>query len=285
MTNVGQRTETPDMSEDMADLFARLTQIPADCVIGVQAGGLLEDGVRLRVPLRAGDEVVRSFAPAVLADAACGFAVARCFSVGVSGPTIELRLDHAGQPSPQARWMIAESQVRFERGESVFLTAEVSDDTGRPLAFAQGHFVVLGSPVGSEGTDRLPVLDREDLVRALSDAVSRENPDPATWTVPTDLVFSNPRWQVHGGMLMGLGELAQRRLQRAEGAGVALAAEPQPLRITCEYLRPVPIDGADLTCRTEYTRRGRRFRGLRTELVRADGRVAAEVSGLWTSQT
>lgn len=284
MTNVGQRTETEDMSEELADLFERLAQIPADSVIGIQGAGLLEDGVRLRAPIRHGDTVLRSFAPAVLADAACGFAVARCFSVGVSGPTIELRLDHAGEPSPHARWMVAESQVRFERGESVFLTAEVSDDTGRPLAFAQGHFVVLGSPIGDGDSDRLPPLVREELVRALWDAVSRESPEASTWTVPADLVFSNPRGQVHGGMLMGLGELAQRRLQQADGGGVTLEAEPQPLRITCEYLRPVPIDGADLTCRTEYTRRGRRFRGLRTELVRADGRVAAEVSGLWTTQ-
>lgn len=284
MTNVGQRIETSDMSGEMADLFTRLTQIPADCVIGVQGGGLLADGVRLRVPIRPADDVVRSFAPAVLADAACGFAVARCFGGGVSGPTIELRLDHAGEPSPQARWLIAESQVRFERGESVFLTAEVTDDTGRPVAFAQGHFVVLGSPVDPAEMERLPTLVREDLIRALRDAVSGESADSNTWTVPTDLVFSNPRQQVHGGMLMGLGELAQRRVQRTEEGGVALAARPQPLRITCEYLRPVPIDGADLIFRTEYTRRGRRFRGLRTEVVRADGRVAAEVSGLWTTQ-
>jgi acyl-coenzyme A thioesterase PaaI-like protein len=281
MTNVGQQTETVDVPGEMAELFERLSQIPADRVIGIEGGDLLRDGVRLRAPIRHGDAVVRSFATAVLADAACGFAVARCFTVGVSGPTIELRVDHAGEPSPQARWMIAESQVRFELGESVFLTAEVSDDTGRPLAFAQGHFVVLGSPVGAQEMDRLPALGREDLSRALRDAVSRESPESSTWTVPTDLVFSNPRWQVHGGMLMGLGELAQRRLLRADGGGEAL--EPRPLRITCEYLRPVPVDGADLTCRSEYTRRGKRFRGLRTELVRADGRVAAEVSGLWTS--
>jgi hypothetical protein len=194
-------------------------------------------------------------------------------------------VDHAGEPSPQARWIIAESQVRFELNESCFLTAELTDDTGRPLAFVQGHFVVLGSPVGAQEMERLPVLGREDLVRALHDAVSRESAEADTWTVPTDLVFSNPRLQVHGGMMMGLGELAQRRLQRADGGNVALEAEPRPLRITCEYLRPVPIDGASVSFRTEYTRRGRRFRGLRTEVVRADGRVAAEISGLWTTRS
>jgi acyl-coenzyme A thioesterase PaaI-like protein len=51
-----------------------------------------------------------------------------------------------------------------------------------------------------------------------------------------------------------------------------------------DYLRPAICDGTALRFRTEYVRRGKRFATLRTEVVRADGRVAEAATGLWSTE-
>lgn len=56
-----------------------------------------------------------------------------------------------------------------------------------------------------------------------------------------------------------------------------------PLTVQAQYLLPAPAQGAELTCRTSYVRRGRAFSTVRTELVRPDGRIATLVTGLWSA--
>jgi acyl-coenzyme A thioesterase PaaI-like protein len=261
-------------------VFERMGRIPADSSFGVQVSDLLADGVRLRAPVPADPDVLTPVALCVLVDASCGCAMAQAQGGGLSGPTIELRIDHAATPAPGATWLTAESTLRFHAGGATYLTARVADNTGQLLAMAQGHFVML-APDADPG-EPLPSRPRPGTADVLA-ALNSAGTDPANWDVPAVWQLSNPRGQVHGGVLMGIAQLAQRRMQLTDlSNGVSGGTAPRPLSITAEYLRPALADGGQLHCRTEYARRGRRFRTLRTDLVRPDGRVATTVTGLWS---
>jgi len=262
-------------------------------------------------------------ATGVLADTAGGVALSAYNGRGHGGPTIELRLDHVAPPAQDAGALIATARVLHEAGGAAYVTAEVRDDTDRIVARATGHYLLLSrgsQPVaalpapagnapagngagtnasgsngagtnasGSNGAgtngsvgygagelDGFAPGSADELFRALGPAGG----DPAVWSLAAAERLANGRGDVHGGILLAIGQLAQQRFQLADSAGMA---RPRPLSTQAEYLRPVPADGAELTCRTEYVRRGRAFRTVRCQLVRSDGRVAAVVSGLWSS--
>jgi len=252
-------------------------------------------------------------ATGVLADTAGGVALSAYNGRGHGGPTIELRLDHVAPPAQDAGALIATARVLHEAGGAAYVTAEVTDDTDRMVARATGHYLLLSrgsQPVaalpapagnapagngagtnasGSNGAgtngsvgygagelDGFAPGSADELFRALGPAGG----DPAVWSLAAAERLANGRGDVHGGILLAIGQLAQQRFQLADSAGMA---RPRPLSTQAEYLRPVPADGAELTCRTEYVRRGRAFRTVRCQLVRSDGRVAAVVSGLWSS--
>jgi uncharacterized protein (TIGR00369 family) len=261
-------------------LFDRMSTVQVDGSLGIEVLELLPDGARLRLPIPRGsalaEEVGGIVALTVLADAAGGCAMARAQGAGLSGPTIELRVDHALPHSDRARWMVAESRMHYLVGDAGYVTVEIREETGQPLARAQGHFVMLPPDAASWPEPDGVVLKRPDeLLAALAPGAGT----PAEWPVSAIRQLANPRGQVHGGVLMAIGQLAQRRLQRAD---LDEPAALLPLSVGVEYLRPASADGSELLCRTEYVRRGRRFRTLRTELVRPDGRIAAIATGLWS---
>lgn len=266
-------------------LAARLALVPVDGSLGIRVDGVAEGGVRLSAPIPrwpGRPDLGLTVAVSVLADAACGCATGQAQGGGMSGPTIELRVDHAEVPTPGARRIVAEAAVRHVAGGAGYLTAEVGDDTGRLLARAQGHFVML--PPGAEPEQPMangPAASSPDeLLKVLAGdpGRARNGAEPGRWEVPATPALSNPRNQVHGGVLMSIGSLAQRRAQLTD---VSSAGTLRPLSVTADYLRPAPVDGAALVCRTDYVRRGRRYRTLRTEIVRPDQRVATVVTGLW----
>jgi hypothetical protein len=67
---------------------------------------------------------------------------------------------------------------------------------------------------------------------------------------------------------------------RLAGSVPLREGRPDPVAVTA--LMCVLTDSS-LTCRSEYTRHGRRFATLRTELARPDGRLAGIATGLWSS--
>ncbi|HEY4005650.1 MAG TPA: acyl-CoA thioesterase domain-containing protein [Pseudonocardia sp.] len=272
-------------------LFDQVSTSPVDGCLALRLEELLPSGVRLRAPIPRGPgsagDVGIAVGLSVICDAAGGWATALAQGSELSGPTIELRVDHAWPPADDARWMIAESRLRHTVGEAASITVDVVDEQGRELAHAQGHFVLDTPGAGAQPQEWATfdgvVLDRPDeLLAALA---GRPEADPDKWTVTATPQLANPRGQVHGGVLMAIGQLAQRRAQvewvpRVKG-NVERAA-PSPLSIQVDYLRPAMADGSELSCDTEYLRNGRRFRTLHTELTRQDGRVAATVTGLWS---
>jgi acyl-coenzyme A thioesterase PaaI-like protein len=203
----------------------------------------------------------------------------------VSGPTVELRVDLAAEPATQARWLFGQGSLRYLGSGGALLGAEVTDDTSRSIAVASAWFVAL--PSGSEPAPPISgCAGQFDGPGSLLAALAAGRPrsagpgDDGRWEVSAAPAMSNPRDQVHGGVLLAIGRRAQWHAQHTD---VADAGALRPLSLTAEYLRPVPADGAAVSCRSSYVRRGRAFRTLRTELLRADGKVAATVTGLWTS--
>lgn len=271
----------------------RLVEAPVEGQLGMSVDEMSPAGVRTRMPIPVGELAEAggglAVATSVLADTAAGIA----FSAhrGHGGPTIELRLDHVSAPTEQARWLIAEASVLHEVAGAAYLAATVRDDTGQEVARATGHFLLTRGSLGA-GPPPLPDSSAvespelggpaartlpgraDELFRALA-----PGGDPADWVLSASEWLANARYDVHGGVLLAIGQLAQHRFQEADGAALALT----PLRIETDYLRPVPVDGGELRCRTAYVRRGRAFRSVRSELIRADGQLATVVNGLWSS--
>ncbi|MBO0873286.1 MAG: PaaI family thioesterase [Pseudonocardia sp.] len=288
----GLDTTGRTVAEQVTD---RLRSTPVEGGLGLRVSELRADGCRMWLPippvepdLDGRQEAVGvAVALDVLADTAGGVAVSICVGKGLGSPTIELRIDHVAPPAEDAGWMVADSTVPHVAAGAGYATGLVHDDTGRLLARAHGHYVET-TPETSIG--ELPPSDRPgstfpsigprggpgELLAALAPSAD----DPADWSLPADSALANPRGHVQGGVLMTLGQLAQRRVQ---AANLSHAVAPRPLSLQAEYLRPAPIDGTPLRCRTRYVRHGRRFRTLRSELVRADGRIATIVTGLWAS--
>jgi len=268
----------------------RLVEAPVEGQLGMSVDEMSPAGVRTRMPIPVGELAEAGggleVATSVLADTAAGVALSAY--QGHGGPTIELRLDHVAAPTERARWLIAEASVRHEVAGAAYLAAMVRDDTGSEVARATGHFLLAR---GSRGVAPPPLPNSSSVApsehggpatKTMSDGLFRAlvpGADPADWALPASEWLANARYDVHGGVLLAIGQLAQRRIQEADGTG----AELTPLRIETDYLRPVPADGGELRCRTAYVRRGRSFCTLRSELARADGKLAAVVNGLWSS--
>jgi acyl-coenzyme A thioesterase PaaI-like protein len=267
----------------------RLVEAPVERQLGMSVDEMSPAGVRTRMPIPVGELAGagggREVATSVLADTAAGLALSAY--QGHGGPTIELRLDHVAAPAERARWLIAEAAVLHEVAGAAYLAAVVCDDTGQEVARATGHFVLAR---GSRGVASPPLShssagepsERGGPASEMTDGLFRAlapGADPADWVLPASEWLANARYDVHGGVLLAIGQLAQRRFQEADDASAALTA----LRIETDYLRPVPADGGELRCRTGYVRRGRSFCTLRSELARADGQLAAVVNGLWSS--
>jgi acyl-coenzyme A thioesterase PaaI-like protein len=267
----------------------QLVEAPVEGQLGMSVDELSPAGVRTRMPIPVGELAEAGggleVATSVLADTAAGVALSAY--QGHGGPTIELRLDHVAAPAEQARWLIAEAAVLHEAAGAAYLAAVVRDDTGQEVARAAGHFVLAR---GSRGGASPPLpnssagepAERGGPASEMTDGLFRTlapGGDPADWVLSASEWLANARYDVHGGVLLAIGQLAQRRFQEADDASAALA----PLRIETDYLRPVPADGGELRCRTGYVRRGRSFCTLRSELARADGQLAAVVNGLWSS--
>lgn len=261
-------------TEPVRTINGHLFGAPVEGQLGMRLVELSAGRSLARVPIPwAEGPAGLALARTVLVDTAGGVALAAYRGRGHGGPTIELRLDHVAPPAPHASALVAEARVRHEVGGAAFLSGEIRDDTGGVVAVASGHFLLLsrGAKFDPERVRRPERGADGALFRALRPAEG----DPGRWPLRAERALANGRGDVHGGVLLAIGEVAQRRFQAGE------AGELLPLRVAADYLRPVPADGGELLCRTEYVRRGRTVRTLRSELVRSDGQVATVINGAW----
>lgn len=270
---------------------------PIEGRLGMLVTELSPAGSRARLPIPAedpdGERAGLALAINVLADTAGGVALSAYVGGAGGGPTIELRLDHVARPAEEASWLFGEAEVLHEVGGSGYLSIAVTDDTGRSVARAGGHYLLRrprakeSDPAGpAPGSERGAGPDTElgcpsdevGVPDVLLSALAPTGDDPEVWRLPAVGELANPRGDVHGGALLTVGELAQRRFLAASTGGPMT-----PLTVQAQYLLPAPARGGEVTCRTSYVRRGRSFSTVRTELVRPDGRIATLVTGLWSA--
>ncbi|HEY2207500.1 MAG TPA: acyl-CoA thioesterase domain-containing protein [Pseudonocardia sp.] len=249
---------------------------PVELSLGMDVSEFRPGLVLLHLPDPGDDLASGMVAPvglSVLADCAGGVALSAYQLIGVSGPTVEFRVDYTGV-SPRGA-VRAESSVTDEVGGTGRAAVTILDSTDAVIARAQGYYVLVSDP--PEAAEDPGTVPRPGVVEVLRAAV-RAATDPTMVPVPVVRALANPRMQVHGGVLLAIGHLAQREVQLVD---VDRAGALTPMSMRVDYLRPVPVDGGELSCRTDYVRRGRGFHTLRTSLVRADGKVATVVTGLW----
>lgn len=251
--------------------------------------------------VRTADGGIAPVLPALLADSGIGYLVFSAARLVAGAPTVDLRLDLAGAPAPDARWLTAELTLLHLDDEIGVGRAEMRDDAGTLVAHAvvtmaltgvpsrPGGLAASGGPVdpdtraSREGTaaDAAPEPDGADFRSALP-PFDPARLDPAALEVLDvggGVLFTpgpstaNLNGTTHGAVLTGFAAAAQAAHLARGGAGPT-----RPLSLTVEFLRPVGVD-VTLQARSETVRDGRRFWSVRTELLLPDGRPAVRAVG------
>ncbi|MEN3300171.1 PaaI family thioesterase [Pseudonocardia sp.] len=268
-----------DGFDDVPLLSSRFARSPVEGGTGLSAVEIDRGRVLLRVPLGPGtlDSTgrVSTLVTSVAVDTALGIAVHTFTSTRSGGPTVELRVDHHAPPAAGASCLLVEGVGVHEDRTCGVGHVSVRDDLGTLIAHAAGTMVVDPMSIGQhrgiwKDFTGVPKLDLTALPPGLEGTTT--STDPAELRLPLSPSIANLRGDVHGGMVMAIAHAAQARLAAAHPAPC------RPLTTTVDYLRPVPLSG-ELTCRSTVVRDGRRFRTVRTELVRDDGKIAATATG------
>ncbi|MCW0213287.1 MAG: thioesterase family protein [Pseudonocardia sp.] len=274
---------TPDRPggfDDVPLLTVRFARSPVEGGLGLTPVEIGRGRVLLRTLLGPGtlDSAgrVSTLLVSVAVDTALGIAVHTSTPQRTGGPTVELRVDHHGAPAPGATCLYVEGLGRFADSTCGTGTVTVRDDLGTLVAGATGTMVVDPLPTGVHrrvwmDVTGVPKLDLAALPPGL-DGTPTDGADPAELRVSLSRTAANLRGDVHGGMVMAVAHAAQARF------AAAAPAPSRPLTTTVDYLRPLPPD-SEVSCRSVVVRDGRRFRTIRTELVREDGKIAATASG------
>jgi acyl-coenzyme A thioesterase PaaI-like protein len=216
----------------------------------------------------------------VLSDTGSGIASSIGQAYGDGGATVELRMDLAGPPHPDASRLQVAARRLSTVGGAALSESVLRDDLGTVLGRARGHFALSFSGSVFESDD-LPPPDGRERALELCDALALEpGDDPTERVVDVPGLLANSRGHLHGGLAIALAQQVQGQVRGADLSDAA--GPPRLVSMTMDYLRPAICDGTPLTFRTDYVRRGRRFSTVRTEVVRADGRVADVATGLWT---
>ncbi|MCU4185121.1 PaaI family thioesterase [Acidiferrimicrobium sp. IK] len=214
-----------------------------------------------------------------LADCAIGVSVFSAFSTPTGGSTVEMRVDRSAPLGPGAAALRVDGVLSHRVASSGVGRAVLTDDTGVVVAHAMATMAVVGAKASAGGASDpgggLFEAPSSPAVRfdpvALDGLSVWDSRDPLTANVPLDETMSNPRRQVHGGVLLAIAERAQRRVH-PDGAST--------LSASIEYIRPVPIAVETVECRSTVVRQGRRFSTVRTDFVRPDGKLAAVATSI-----
>lgn len=257
---------------ELTSLTAHLAGAPVEGGLGLVPVEARPGYVRTRIDL--GPDAIRSdgrVSALVLAVAAdCGVGVSVHSSVPGSGggSTVELRLDLAGALAPSAGSLTTEGWALDVGPVSGNGRVEVRTESGDLVATGVG-LMVIDPPSGTvaDSGERAARLDPGTVV------VRPETADAALCTAVLVDGMVNPRGTVHGGILAALADAAQEAFR--DRAGTAT----RPLSLTVEYLRPAQVTDRLLSCHSSFTRRGRRFWTVRTELRRPDGTPVVQATG------
>ena len=202
---------------------------------------------------------------AVAADCGVGVSVNSSVPGSSGGPTAELRLDLVGSAAPSTRALHVQGWALDVGPGAGSGRVEIRDDAGSLVAHGVGVMAIDG-PAGATEAQVGGRFDLADVV------VHPRSADGAVVAAPLSAGMVNGMGTVHGGVLTALADLAQERFRDRHGV-------TRPLSLTVEFLRPTPVTAGVLTCHSMFTRRGRRFWAVRTEIRRPDGVPVLRASG------
>lgn len=250
---------------ELASLTAHLGASSVEAGLGLVPVEIRPGHFRARVPLPATGGRVDPVVLAVAADCGVGVSVNSAVPGSSGGPTVELRLDLAGSAAPSTRALHVEGWALDVGPGAGSGRVEIRDDAGSLVAHGVGVMAIDGS-VGAAEARVGGRFDRADVV------LQRRSADGAVAVAPLSAGMVNGMGTVHGGVLTALAELAQECFRDRHGV-------TRPLSLTAEFLRPTHVTAGELTCHTTFTRRGRRFWAVRTEIRRLDGVPVLRASG------
>lgn len=255
---------------DLSDLIEHLKESPVESGLRPEPLAVGRGRLRARLPLNECTRMpggrVSPFALGTFADLGVGVAVNSAVVDSTGGPTVELTLAMAGQPAAHAKFLETDAHVvsigpRTGTGHST-----ICDDTGVVVAHAWG---VMSTRQGAADLDaRLPATLRFDPRKVLVEPLTE---DFARARVALDDTMVNSRGNIHGGLLVGMSMSVQ---------GAFLGDDLwQGLTFTTQFLRPAVPESGPLETHTEFVRRGRTFRTVRTRFLRPDGAILLEATG------
>lgn len=255
---------------DLQTLVEHLRESPVESGLGPVPLAVSPGHLVARLPLtertRLPDGRVSPYALGAFADLGVGVSVNSAVLGSTGGPTVELTLAIAHRPAPNAGFLETEAEVVSVNPVTGLGRCVIRDDTGVVVAHAWGVMATspgVADPVAVEPA-RLRFDPRAVVIESVSD-------DHAHMRVSLDETMVNNRGSVHGGLLLGMAMSVQDAFL---GAG----AWPG-LTFTAQFLRPAVPDLRRLECHTEFVRRGRTFRTVRTRLLRPDGVAVLEATG------
>lgn len=289
----------------------RMRRAPVETGLGMRPAPDAGPG-RARVQAPIGPQVrsagggISPVLPAMLADSGIGYLVFATARLAAGAPTVDLRLDLAGAPAPDATLLTADLTLLHLDEEIGVGRAEMRDDTGTLVAHAMVTMALTGAPSRPGGLARpgavdpaAPAPDRPagagggadgnggpdaggpDFRAALPPFdPARLDPDRLeVGDVGGEVLFTpgpstaNLNGTTHGAVLSGLAASAQTAHLRRSDAGPV-----RPMALTVEFLRPVQVD-ATVRARSTTVRDGRRFVSVHTEVLLPDGRPAVRAVG------
>jgi uncharacterized protein (TIGR00369 family) len=267
-----------------------------------------------------------------VADAALGMAVYTGLPAGQALATSELSVNFLRPATPDSGTLTARASVIQSGRSQGLSEARVEDGAGRLLAHATSRLVVRDLPFDPPpaphplpSTERLTydspdpferpvqgeilsqeVWDRASGLEVMQGWLKGELPRPpvalltgwhpleveegaATWSMPASEWFGTS-WRTFYGGAVAL--LADAALNSAFTTTIPAGTSYGTLDLKVNFLRPVDLDGRDLTARAGVTHRGKTVAVATCDIENADGkRVAMAVSSClylpgrpWTGQ-
>jgi acyl-coenzyme A thioesterase PaaI-like protein len=256
-------------------IAAELLYAPAHAAFGVRFVRA-ETGVSVaRMPvvgaLEDGGRTLAAGGLLVLFDALLGSSVASALPAGSAMTTLTMHLQFTDLRHPGGEWLQGTGRRVALDGLSALSTAEVTAADGRLVAIGSSRCVVLPdaatAPMAEPG-DGQPLGELGAWRRAV---VVEPVGGGARGRARADAGWANPRGHVQGGAVAMIAERTLHELWRPHDLD---AADCFDLDIT--FLRALPSDGREITCRGTLAHRGRSLGTARAEVLDAD-RVVAEI--------
>lgn len=256
-------------------ISAGLIYAPAHGAFGVRfvraETGVSVAEMPVAAALEDGDRTLAAGGLLVLFDALLGSSVASSLPAGSAMTTLTMHLQFTDLRRPGGDRLQGTGRRVAADELSALSTAEITDADGRLVAIGSSRCVVLPdtatAPMAEPG-DGQPLGEFGAWRRAV--AVEPAG-DGALGRARADARWGNPRRHMQGGAVAMVAERTLHELWRPHDL-----EEADCFDLDITFLRALPADGREVTCRAELAHRGRSLGTARAEVLDGD-RVVAEL--------